>query len=103
MTHLTVEEIIDFVSFKELTEENIALAKKVNEHICSCKDCFQKVSAFQTVYEEFQRIGTISDTKQSIYQIIDDYNLREQQEQETQQEIQKIVAFLEEYGREAMK
>jgi hypothetical protein len=103
MTHLSVEEMIDFVSFEKLTEENIALAKKVNEHICSCKKCFQKVSAFQTVYEEFQRIGTISDTKQCIYQIIDDYNLREQQEQETQQEIQKIVAFLEEYGREAMK
>ena len=49
MTHLSVEEMIDFVSFEKLTEENIALAKKVNEHICSCKECFQKVSAFQTV------------------------------------------------------
>ena len=99
MTHLSVEEMIDFVSFEKLTEENIALAKKVNEHICSCKECFQKVSAFQTVYEEFQRIGTIADAKECIYRIIDDCQFKEMQEQE----IQKIIASLEEYDREAIK
>ena len=99
MTHLTVEEIIDFVSFETLTEENIALAKKVNEHICSCKACFDKVSAFQAVYEEFQRIGAVRDTKNCIYQIIDHKSLRETQDRE----VEKVIAFLSEKGREVIK
>ena len=99
MTHLTVEEIIDFVSFEKLTEENIALAKKVNEHICSCEVCFEKVSAFQMVYEEFQRIGTVRDTKECIYQIIDDYILEEKQELE----VQKVIASLQEKSQEVIK
>ncbi len=99
MTHLTVEEIIDFVSFETLTEENIALAKKVNEHICSCQDCFDKVSAFQTVYEELQRIGSVRDTKKCIYQIIEDQSLKEIQERE----VEKVIASLSQKGREVTK
>lgn len=99
MTHLTVEEIIDFVSFDKLTEENIALAKKVNEHICSCKTCFEKVSAFQLIFEEFQRIGTIRDAKQSIYQIVDNDLLNEMQENE----VKKVIASLENSGEEVIK
>ena len=49
MTHLTVDEIIEFVSFDVLNKENLALAAKVNGHIRSCKSCFEKVSSFQTV------------------------------------------------------
>ena len=99
MTHLTVEEIIDFVSFDKLTEENIALSKKVNEHICSCKACFDKVTAFQSVYEEFQRIGTIGDAKQCIYRMIDSGLLCELQENE----VQKVIASLEDWREEVIE
>lgn len=99
MTHLTVEEIIDFVSFDKLTEENIALSKKVNEHICSCKDCFDKVSAFQSVYEEFQRIGTIGTAKQCIYQMIDNELLNQLQENE----VKKVIASLEVWREEVIE
>ena len=67
MTHLTVEEIIEFVSIDKLSEETIALSTKVNEHIRSCPTCLEKVSSFQMVYDELCRIGSVSDVKQSIY------------------------------------
>lgn len=43
MTHLTVEEIIEFVSFDKLNAETLALSTKVNEHIWSCPSCLKKV------------------------------------------------------------
>lgn len=67
MAHLTVEEIIEFVSFGKLSGETIELATKVNEHIRSCPRCLKKVSAFQTVYDEFCRIGSINDAKKCVY------------------------------------
>ncbi len=57
MTHLTVDEIIEFVSFNALNKENLALAAKVNGHIRSCKSCFEKVSSFQTVYDKLRAGG----------------------------------------------
>ena len=54
MTHLTVDEIIEFVSFDALNKENLVLAAKVNGHIRSCKSCFEKVSSFQTVYNKLR-------------------------------------------------
>ena len=54
MTHLTVEEIIEFVSFDALNKENLTLAAKVNGHIRSCKSCFEKVASFQTVYNKLR-------------------------------------------------
>ncbi len=99
MTHLTVEEIIDFVSFDKLTEENIALAKKVNEHICSCKSCFEKVSAFQLIFEEFEKIGRVCDAKESIYQILDQGLLHQMQEDD----VKKAIASLEHDGEEVVK
>ena len=35
MSHLTVEEIIEFVSFDKLSEDTIVLSTKVNENIRS--------------------------------------------------------------------
>lgn len=99
MTHLTVEEIIDFVSFDELTDEKIALAKKVNEHIRSCRTCFEKVSAFQLVYDELQRIGTVRDARQSLYRMIDQRLLDEIRENE----VKKAIAYLDDFDREVIR
>ena len=66
MEHLTVEEIIDFVSFDELTKENIDLALKVNKHIFSCAECMEKVNAFQNVYDELYRLGNGIDVKEML-------------------------------------
>lgn len=51
MNHLTVEEIIAFVSATELNDSFLKLAGKVNGHIAQCDECLKKVKAFQTVYD----------------------------------------------------
>lgn len=75
MTHLTVEEMINFVSFDKISNETTALASKVNSHICSCGECFEKVAAFQDVYDELCRIGTVNNARKCIYAIVDDAEL----------------------------
>lgn len=57
MKHLTVDEIMDFVSFNKLDEKTVCLAKRVNSHIMNCAECRKKVAAFQEVYDEMLRIG----------------------------------------------
>ena len=57
--HLTTEQIIEFVSINELTEENIAKMKVVNAHIYRCEECAVRVQAFQRVGREFERIGKL--------------------------------------------
>ncbi len=58
MSHLTVDEIISFVSLTELNEEAIELSATVNRHICKCKKCFELVNNFQMIYDEFSRMST---------------------------------------------
>ena len=93
MTHLTVEEIIEFVSFDTLSEDTMALSTKVNEHIRSCSTCLEKVSAFQMVYDELCRIGSVSDVRQSIYRLIDEGKIKVLQEAEVNEEIQSSSEY----------
>lgn len=58
MEHLSIDEMIEFVSANEINGQSIELAKKVNGHIRTCAECFNKVRAFQIVYDEFKRIGS---------------------------------------------
>ncbi len=57
MEHLTVDEIIDFVSFDKINPETLAFASKVNTHMRACNECMQRVRAFQNFYDEFEKIG----------------------------------------------
>ena len=57
MNHLTIEEILDFVSMNQINDKTLKLASKVNTHIRRCPECLRKVNAFQTVYDEFERMG----------------------------------------------
>lgn len=61
MKHLTVDEIIDFVSFEKMDNESLANASKVNTHIISCASCLKKVRAFQAVYDELTALGKKAD------------------------------------------
>lgn len=58
MEHLSIDEMIEFVSANEINGQSIELAKKVNGHIRNCAECFDKVRAFQMIYDEFRRIGS---------------------------------------------
>lgn len=57
MNHLKVNEIIEFVSLNELNAETVEFCAYVNGHVRKCEECRQLVDAFQTVYDEFCRIG----------------------------------------------
>ena len=67
MTHLTVDEIITFVSMEKLDTEGIELLKKVNEHIRECPECMRKVQAYQLVYDELETMCTGSKFKEYVY------------------------------------
>ena len=66
MNHLTVEEIIDFVSLSEMTEEAVELSATVNGHIRKCDKCLALVRAFQMVHDEFSSLNTSEDVKKYI-------------------------------------
>lgn len=90
MAHLTVNEIIEFVSFDKLSEKTVALSSKVNEHIRSCPNCLEKVSSFQMVYDELCRIGNVADLKQSIYRLVDEDELKSAQDNKLNEELQTL-------------
>lgn len=52
--HLTVDEILEFISFQKITPDTMAMVSRVNDHILECKECFDKVSAFQHVQDRFE-------------------------------------------------
>jgi hypothetical protein len=58
MKHLTIDEIIDFVSTEKVDCE---LASKVTTHILRCQTCFNKVRAFQNVHDGLNGIGAVCD------------------------------------------
>ena len=53
MEHLTVDEITDFISLTELSNDAIVLSATVNGHIRRCEKCLRLVRAFMMVYDEF--------------------------------------------------
>lgn len=57
MDHLTLDEIIDFVSLTDLNEESIQLMGAVNAHIARCRECRELVRSYQLVYDEMIRTG----------------------------------------------
>lgn len=70
MNHLTVEEIIDFVSLSEVTEEAVELSATVNGHIRKCDKCLALVRAFQMIYDEFSRLNTSGDFRKFVSETI---------------------------------
>ncbi len=52
MKHLTVDEIIAFVSFSEINKETLAAAAAVNSHILNCAACREKVEAYSLIHEK---------------------------------------------------
>ena len=53
MKHLTVDEMLEFVSLTELGSASMELSAAVNGHIRKCEKCLKTVRAFQMIYDEF--------------------------------------------------
>ena len=61
MSHLTNEEIQQFISFKKLSDENLKLAAKVNSHILECDTCLELVRELQ---EQYYKNRSLQEEKQ---------------------------------------
>lgn len=70
MQHLTIDQIIDFVSICKLDAASLELSCIVNEHIRECDRCLELVNAYQGVYDEFQRLQNVGDFRSFAYSII---------------------------------
>ncbi|MBQ2963194.1 MAG: hypothetical protein IJE14_00905 [Clostridia bacterium] len=55
MEHLTVEEIIKYVTANKVDRETVDLLSKVNGHIRKCPACEERVSAFECVNEALEK------------------------------------------------
>ena len=51
MKHLTFEEMTGFASVSAVGEASVGLMQRVNGHIRTCKECREKVKAYQSVYD----------------------------------------------------
>lgn len=78
MKHLTVDEIMDFVSLAELDAKSVILSAAVNGHIRSCEKCRKLVQSFSMIYEEF----TGSNARGSLKEFAAEKNAEAQQELE---------------------
>lgn len=70
MNHLTVDDIIRFVSLTELNDEAIKLSAAVNGHIRKCGKCLERVRAFQMIYDEFSAVETKADFRKYVLESI---------------------------------
>ena len=60
MDHLTLDDVIEFVSLTEINEESMQLISTVNTHIAACAECRALVRSFQTVYDELTRVNGVA-------------------------------------------
>lgn len=66
MGHLTVDEMIDFVSLTNVDSDSLDLLSKVNGHIGKCRECRDRVRAFLAIYDEFEKLGIRNEIKKII-------------------------------------
>ncbi len=55
LKHLSIEEIIKYVTANKVDKETLDLLSKVNGHIRNCPSCKEKVVAYETVNDEFKK------------------------------------------------
>lgn len=71
MNHLTVDEIIEFVSSNDADQETLLLISRVNQHIRTCDECFKNVKAFQLIYDEFIRLADDEEFRDYVYNTLE--------------------------------
>ena len=64
MNHLTIVEILEFITCKTLDDNSEALIKKVNSHILRCDECLMKVREYQSILDP-DNFNDIQDEEQA--------------------------------------
>lgn len=89
MNHLTVDEIIEFVSSSKSNAETLQLISSVNQHIRMCSKCLSLVNAFQIVHDEFIKIGDSREFNNYFYNVI---------KKENTEKFSELKEVIDEYG-----
>ena len=55
MEHLSIDEIIQYVTVTKGNRETLELMSKVNGHIRGCSVCKEKVNAYEMVNDEIKK------------------------------------------------
>lgn len=55
MEHLSIEEIIKYVTSNKVNRETLDLLSKVNGHIRNCPLCKEKVASYETINDEIKK------------------------------------------------
>lgn len=55
LEHLSIDEIINYITANKVNMETLDLLSKVNGHIRTCCECREKVLAFETVNDELKK------------------------------------------------
>jgi hypothetical protein len=71
MKHLTVDDMIRFVSLTELNDEAMELSASVNGHIRRCGECLERVRAFQMIYDEFTALSGNGDFRKRLDEYVE--------------------------------
>lgn len=93
MKHLTVDEILNFVSLTELNSESIELSAAVNGHIRKCENCLKLVRAFQMIYDEFMRLNVGGSFKEFISENLSEIKNANKQSVEVAKALEEIDGF----------
>ena len=68
MKHLSVDQIIEYVSMTKMNDEELNLSATVNEHICKCEKCFELVQSFQLISDEFTELRLKGEFRKAVKQ-----------------------------------
>lgn len=93
MKHLTVDEILNFVSLTELNSESIELSATVNGHIRKCEKCLKLVRAFQMIYDEFAKLNAGGGFKEFITENLSEIKNANKQSVEVANALEEIDGF----------
>ena len=61
LEHLSLEEILKYVTANKLDSETLDLFSKVNGHIRKCSSYKEKINSFETINEELKKIVLTND------------------------------------------
>lgn len=52
LKHLTIEEIVKYVTANKVDIETLSLLSDVNAHLRECEECKKKIDAYQTLNDQ---------------------------------------------------
>lgn len=62
LEHLSIEEIIEYVTANKVSKETLDLMSRVNGHIRICSSCREKIESYERINEKLIKESLIGDS-----------------------------------------